>query len=241
MNKQLLVFLTISGLLLACATEQKQAETQQVSPVASFTGKAIYQVEAISDKPHDISIFYRFNPSVIEIGFGDSVVRILETGGSSGGNVLIDLRQTAAWQIDTIDKVVYQGNYSDLSDAPPALKATMPDHFQPVLHSTGEQKMIGNWNCTKYEVIRSCFIRPGVPTTAWITNDILLPGCRYDVETDVNMVSAPLPLYMGVAEGTVVVLEYATDGLLVRYLLDTVESLPTDDNFFQLPTTYRFQ
>ena len=134
MNKQLLVFLTISGLLLACATEQKQAETQQVSPVASFTGKAIYKVEAISDKPHDISIFYRFNPSVIEIGFGDSVVRILETGGSSGGNVLIDLRQTAAWQIDTIDKVVYQGNYSDLSDAPPALKATMPDHFQPVLH-----------------------------------------------------------------------------------------------------------
>ncbi len=226
---------------LSVACSEKQVAVEADNQVADFMGKAFYSVEAISERQLDVSTFYRFNPGKIEIGFGDSVVRIVESGGSSKGNILIDLRKTTAWQIDTAERAVYQGNYSDLSDAPAALKATMPDHFKAVLQPTGAEKLIGGWNCTGYEVVRSGFIRPGVPTTVWVTRDILLPGCRYDVETDVNMVSAPLPLYMGVAEGTVVMLEYTLDDLLVRYTLDSVAALSPKDDFFTLPTSYRFQ
>ena len=60
-------------------------------------------------------------------------LRMIETGGASRGNILIDRQQQLAYQIDTVHQQVYRGVYSNFEEASDELQAMMPDHYRPAL------------------------------------------------------------------------------------------------------------
>jgi hypothetical protein len=231
--------LLIFWLFAACKSSADQHdETVAVNKPADFIGHVRYEVEVISSDSTDVQTFFTFSPRAIDIWMGDSMFRMIEHGGVSRGNIAIDLRETTAYQIDTIQKKVFRGVYSDFNNASEDLQKLMPDHFRPVLQSTGNQKTIRGLACREYRVVRSGFTRPEAKTVVWVTNDISLPSGRYDIETGVNRVTSPLPMYMGVQEGTVVDLIYELNEMEVHYSLHIISQDALPASFFSPPAEY---
>jgi hypothetical protein len=230
------------SLFIACnaPTEKVEDNTMQKMPEV-FVGHVRYEIEVVSSDSADVTTFFTFSPRSIDIWMGDSTFRMVEHGGVSRGNIAIDLRKSTAYQIDTLQRKVFRGAYSDFNNASEDLQRLMPDHYRPVLQSTGKQKTIRGLACTEYQVIRSGFTRPEANTVVWVSNDISLPSSRFDIETSVNRVTSPLPMYMGVQEGTVVELIYQIDGMEVRYSMNIISTEPKPAAFFEPPTEYTLE
>lgn len=230
------------GLLAACKTTTEDNTTfVQADQAKVFTGHVQYEIEVASSDSDDIRTFYTFSPSSVDIWMGDSTFRMIEHGGVSRGNIIIDLRKTTAYQIDTLQGKVYRGAYSDFNNASEDLQRLMPDHYKPLLQSTGKEKTINGLKCTEYQVIRSGFTRPEANTKVWVSTDIQLPSCRFDVETSMNRVTSPLPMYMGVQEGSVVELIYQVDNMEVKYTLNIISEDPIPASFFEPPVEYNVE
>lgn len=208
---------------------------QQARNMNSFHGYLRYSVEATSEDSTDVATFYMFSPRYVELWMNDGFLRMIETGGASRGNILIDRQQQLAYQIDTVHQQVYRGVYSNFEEASDELQAMMPDHYRPALENLQNDTTIAGLHCTEYLVIRSGYTRYGTDTRVWITNDLHVQPQRFDIETDVNRATTPLPLYLGASEGLVVRMQYETDGLMITYDLSAWDSTLTNTDIFTLP------
>ncbi|MBC8047080.1 MAG: hypothetical protein H7Y00_09820 [Fimbriimonadaceae bacterium] len=218
---------------------EKQDTVKKQMPV--FSGIVVYEATAVSDVKNDVDLFYSFAPNKVEIYFAENKFRMIEYGGLSGGNIFIDLNEQKAWHLDTIKKIAHMGEYSDFDNASDIIKEQMPDHFSPTLEATTETENILGYDCRKYKVLRSGFVRPESETFIWATDAFQFPHARYDVQTDINKVTAPTPLILGYRDGAVLKMTINDDGLLVTYTITKLDTNQNNSAIFGIPKTYTIQ
>lgn len=223
-------------------TQKKESPSAKADPVVdTFEGRLTYLIRVEQADSNYLKRFFQYVPERVDIWMQDSMFRIQENGGASKGNIVINLKDDVSWQIDTIEKTIYQGLYANLDDAPESIKTTLPDHYRAVLEPTGNSEEINGFSCDEYRVTRSGFLSPDAGAMVWITKDLQLPSCRFDIETDVNRVSMPLPIQIGVDGGTVMRLSYAQGDQTIVYELTGIDDSEVTDEVFTLPTDYFFR
>ncbi len=236
----------IAALLLvliwgSCA-QKKESPPAKADPVVdTFEGKLSYRIRVEQADSNYMKRLFQFVPERVDIWMQDSMFRILEHGGASKGNVVVNLKEDVSWQIDTNEKTIYQGQYANLDDAPESIRTTLPDHYRAVLEATGNSEEINGFSCNEYLVTRSGFLSPDAEARVWITKDLLLPSCRFDIETEVNSVSMPLPIQIGVDGGTILRLTYSQSDQTIVYELTDIDDSEVADEVFTLPTDYLFR
>lgn len=220
-------------------TEPAKDSIQKNIPV--FQGTLVYEAEAQADDTNELRLFYDFSPVRVSLYFADDKFRMIESGGLSKGNILLHASEKKVWHLDTIRKIAHSGVYSDLDNASDILKDQMPDHFSPTVEDTHETDTILGFVCKKLEVVRSGFVRSDSKTFLWVTDAFQLPHARYDIQTDINKVTAPVPVSIGYKEGTVLKMQIDDKGLIVTYTATKTDTATLASSFFEIPSGYTIQ
>ncbi len=92
-------------------TDNKEINTKKI-----FYGKVVYSSLIEAEDSLLKNTLNSISPNLVEIYFTENNFRIIEHGGLSNGNIIIYRNQMEAWQLDTIKKLAYLGEYSDLSN-----------------------------------------------------------------------------------------------------------------------------
>lgn len=244
LKKITIAILLMCSLLVSCKQEAENpvvpepSVTNTVQNVPVFQGKIIYEASARAEHPNDLKLFYDFSPTKIEVWFSGTKFRMVETGGLSKGNILLDTEVKKAWQLDGIKKIAFEAVYSDLDNASEILKREMPDHFSPTVEHTHDTDTILGYVCKKLAVLRSGFVRSESETYLWVTNEIVLPPSRFDIQTEVNKVTVPIPISIGYKEGTVLKMQIDDEGLVVTYEVTEIDFSPIAPSFFKIPNDF---
>lgn len=180
-----------------------------------------------------------FSPDKIILYFGQNKFRMVEYGGMSHGDVIIYPDKKEAWQLDTVKKIAYLGEYSDLGDPSSELKDIMPDHFAPTVEATGKTENILGYSCKQYHIVRSGFIPSGTDAFIWATDAFMLPPARYDISTDVNSSVAPPPVLIGYDKGAVLKMEIDGENYKKFYTATAIDKDPVQDSVFIIPSDYQ--
>lgn len=220
----------------------EQTPSKSESAIAkSITGKLVYYVNVTSPDSNDINTFYHFNPSSIEMYFSGKHFRMIEHGGLSFGNILLNNETKEVFQLDTLNKIAYRGVYSDLATADVKLRELMPDHFAPTVEPTDSMDTILGFPCRQLKILRSGYIRNQGDTYMWVADSIQLPSARYDIETPVNKVITPLPLILGYSKGVVLRLVYQVDEMEITYEASDIQLHIMDSSYFTIPSDYEIK
>ena len=235
------LFVTAVGFMSCAGDPEKQTEEKSTQPQQSeFSGEVIYSASVVSPDTLDRRNFFIFAPSQIEIYFSPDKFRMIEHGGASAGNILIDKNSREVWQIDTVKHIVHRGQYSDFNMANEDLRKSMPDMFSPAIERTGEKENIAGYECEKYIVIRSGMLPEGQTAVFWATSSLHFPSSRYDIQTPVNRATVPLPLLIGYNEGAILKMEIMTATMKVIYTVTTLTE-QTEPSVFTLPQNYSLE
>lgn len=239
------ILATLSLILSACnkqGTTTEQTHGNIEIPLTGYkSGKLVYTVKVNSPDSNEINTFYHFNPASIEMYFSGNKFRMIEYGGLSYGNILLNNETKEVFQLDTLNKIAYRGVYSDLASADAKLRELMPDHFAPTMEPTDNIDTILGFPCRQYKILRSGFIRSQNDTYMWVTDSIQLPPARYDIETPINKVITPLPLIIGYSKGTVLRLTYQVDEMEIAYEVSDIQLEKVDSSFFTIPEDYEIK
>ncbi len=190
---------------LACTFSSCKEKQSLVIPDTKelFYGKIVYSSEIESDDSVFIINMEAISPYKIEIYVDENNFRMIEYGGLSHSNLILNKTVKAAWQLDTIKKLAYLGDYSDLGDPNSELRDLMPDHFKPLVEVTNEKEVILGHPCTKYKILRSGFIPNENEAFMWVADDFRIPVSRYDIQTEINHAAVPAPLIIGYEDGAI--------------------------------------
>jgi hypothetical protein len=198
------IALSLSFFLIACKQEKEPNEPQEETMHRKmFHGKITYTSTTISPDTVFLATISTFSPHAVDMYFNGTAVRMIEHGGLSNGNIIVLPELGEAWQLDSVKKIAYLGEYSDLGDPSDALKDLMPDHFSPTVKRTGKKETIMGIPCTEYYIERSGVIPKDDSATIMVANTITFPSMRYDVQTEINHAAVPAPLFLGFEEGAV--------------------------------------
>lgn len=203
-----------------------------------FFGKIAYSIKFESEDTNLLQTVRPFSPEKTDIWFAENKFRMIEHGGASRGNILVFSDKQEAWQIDTVEKIAYLGEYSDFDDPGEELMDMMPDHFAPTLESMHETETIQGYPCEKFKVVRSGFIPADDEAFVWITNAIRFPSSRFDVQTDINRVTVPLPLYLGYNDGAILKMRIANKRYAAIYEVTEMHKSNSDPSVFLIPEGY---
>ncbi len=204
-------------------------------------GRLVCSVMVTSDDSNDIKVFYDFNPHKTELFYKGDKFKMIEHGGLSLGNIILDNSNFSVYQLDTINKIAYTGEYSDLATANSQVKELMPDYYAPTVAETGESDVILGYTCKKLKIVRSGYVRANTDTYIWVTDSIIFPPARYDIETDENAVITPVPMLIGYQNGTVMRMTYAADSMQVTYEITEIQQMPLSDSLFMIPENYEIR
>ncbi len=218
--------------------EVKKTADSSVHELKVYNGQVLYEAVATSDNPDNVHLFYQFSPVRINIYFQNDQFRLIEEGGLSNGNIIIDATEQKAWQLDTVNRIAFEGVYSDFDNASETLKQQMPDHFAPLLESTGEHETILGYKCEKFAVLRSGFVPKDSEAFIWVSNEFQFPHARYDVQTAVNHVTSPLPLTLGNKNGAVLKMEIDDSDTKVIYTATKLDTQNITASLFKIPDGY---
>lgn len=222
--------------VVGCGNNQPKSSAEETSAKAElFFGKVTYTTKFESPDTNLLQTVRPFSPEKTEIWFAENKFRMIEHGGASKGNILVFTDKKEAWQIDTTDKIAYLGEYSDFDDPGEELMDMMPDHFAPTLEAVHETETIQGFSCEKFKVIRSGFIPGADEAFVWITNEIRFPPSRYDVQTDINHVTVPLPLYLGYNDGVILKMRIANKRYAAVYEIIEMNKSISDQHVFSIP------
>lgn len=229
-------------LSFGCNNEKTTTTESQDKPTiepTTFYGKMVVQASFVAGDSVLAATLSTFSPSQVDIYFAPDSFRLIEHGGLSNGNIILYPKLKEAWQLDTIKRLAYLGEYSDLGDPSAALKDLMPDHFAPTVESMQIQETIAGHICTKYRVLRSGIIPDKDTAYIWVAQDIVFPPARYDIQTEINQVAAPPTLLIGYAEGAVLRLEVKNPRYTRKF--EVVELSPNayPKDIFRIPTDYQ--
>ena len=231
--------------LISCKETADKQNTKEAGSkhgvVEESEGIVECSVIVTSPDSNDIRTFYEFNPAKTEMYFKGDHFKLVEYGGLSAGNILLNNADYSVYQLDTMHKIAYRGVYSDLASANAQVKELMPDHYEPTVEETGETEIILGYTCKKLKVTRSGFVRANGNTYMWVTDSIIFPPARYDIETDFNKVITPVPMLIGYRNGTVMRLTYMADSMEVKYEITRLTLMPLQDSVFEIPSDYEIQ
>ena len=165
--------------------------------------------------------------------------RLIETGGLSHGNVIIFKDAKEVWQLDTTKKIAHLGEYSDFADPSSALKNTMPDHYAPTVVATNDSAVIAGHTCDKFRITRSGFIPQADTAYIWVSRDIKFPSSRFDIQTEINRVAVPAPLYIGYEEGAILKFEVRSKTNIRTMEVISLKENSFPQDIFVIPSDYQ--
>lgn len=204
-------------------------------------GMIAYSIRVSSPDSNNIRIFYDFNPEKINLYFKGEKFRMIESGGLSKGNILLDNSSIEVFQLDTANKIAYKGVYSDLASAHAQLQKVMPDHYAPTIEDAQETDTILGYACKKYKVIKSGFTRAQNATFIWVTDSVIFPSARYDIETEINAVTTPVPVLIGYRDGLIMRMAYTADNMDITYEISELNTNFQDEKLFVIPDNYEIR
>ena len=179
------------------------------------------------------------SPYKIEIYFDKERFRMIEYGGLSHSNIILYKQLQEAWQLDTVKKIAYLGEYSDLGDPNAELMDLMPDHYRPLVEKLQETEIIMGHPCTKYKILRSGFIPNDNEAFIWVADDIRLPSSRYDIQTEINHSAVPAPLILGYEEGAIMRLIVNTKNYSRTFEIIEMKQNEFPAGIFDIPAGYQ--
>lgn len=230
------IFLSAS----ACKNHpEPETQVQENSPRTLFYGKVVYSSEAVSSDTVLVNSLNMFTPHTIEVYFDSTHFRMIEHGGLSHGNIIIDKLLKEVWQLDTVKKMAHLGEYSDLSDPSSVLKSTLPDHYAPIVEKTNDTSTICGYVCEKYKVVRSGFIPEKDSAYIWVAKDIRFPSSRFDIQTEINHAVVPPPLYLGYEEGAILKLEVNSKNYTRIVTVESLNENMFPEGIFEIPDNYQ--
>ncbi|MEZ5013543.1 MAG: hypothetical protein R2794_04565 [Chitinophagales bacterium] len=241
-SRYLCIALTsFSFYLTSCTNKSTLRSDEQpvVIPDKIFYGKAEFVTSVETDDSTYYDVLSQYAPDRIEIWFADTAVRIIEHGGLSHGNVIIYPAQKEAWQLDTATQLAYFGEISDMDLASDIVREQMPDHFAPTLAPTGNKKNILGHPCTEFLVKRSGFIPATDSALVWLADDFVFPPSRFDIQTDVNQVIVPIPLYLGVQGGAVMRLDVHSKNYTRSIYVSSLSEGDLPEHIFSIPDGFQ--
>ena len=238
MKSYFIVVILFSFLLISNGCKEKQPEVAEVSKEL-FYGKIVYSsiVEAI-DTVFKLNM-EAISPYKIDIYVDENNFRMIEYGGLSHSNLILDKTDKAAWQLDTIKKLAYLGEYSDLGDPNAELRDLMPDHFKPIVEVTNEKETILGHACTKYKILRSGFIPNDNEAFIWVADDFKIPASRYDIQTEINHAAVPAPLIIGFEDGAIMRLTVKTKSYTRSFEIIELKKDFFPAGIFEIPEGYQ--
>ena len=224
--------------MISNGCKEKQPEVAEVSKEL-FYGKIVYSsiVEA-TDTVFKLNM-EAISPYKIDIYVDENNFRMIEYGGLSHSNLILDKTLKAAWQLDTIKKLAYLGEYSDLGDPNAELRDLMPDHFKPIVEVTNEKETILGHPCTKYKVVRSGFIPNDNEAFIWVADDFKIPASRYDIQTEINHAAVPAPLIIGFEDGAIMRLTVKTKSYTRSFEIIELKKDFFPAGIFEIPEGYQ--
>lgn len=234
------VMIAMTAIIPACDTESKPEEKQEeVMNRKMFYGKITYTSTTSSPDSVFLATISTFSPHDVDMYFNTSAFRMIEHGGLSNGNILVLSELGEAWQLDSVKKIAYLGEYSDLGDPSEALKDLMPDHFAPTVAPTGKHETIMGIPCTEYHIVRSGVIPKGDSATIMVANTISFPSLRYDVQTEINHAAVPAPLFLGYEDGAVMRLTVTNKRYVRQFEITALEENAFPEGIFEIPANYQ--
>ncbi len=238
----LLVIISFLFLMYSCKDKSAtaaQADKQEKNNKELFYGKVVYTSKIEAPDSLLENTLSSLSPFAVEIYFAEKKFRLIEQGGLSNGNIIVYLDLMEAWQLDTIKKMAYLGEYSDLSNPSEELQDLLPDHFAPTVESTGIKEIIAGQECIKYKILRSGIIPAGDEAYIWVANNLQFPSSRFDIQTEINYTTVPAPLFIGYEGGAILRL-YVKSKTYSR-TIEVVELTkgPVDENIFLIPENYQ--
>lgn len=226
-------------MLSSCSNDKSGPAVEKPEiQIPDFSGKVTYSIRFESSDTNLLQTVRPFSPEKTEVWFAKNKFRMIEHGGASRGNILIFSDKKEAWQIDTIEKTAYLGEYSDFDHPGEELMDMMPDHFAPTLEAMNATETIRGFECTKYKVTRSGFIPADDEAYIWVTDKIRFPSSRFDVQTDVNRVTVPLPLYLGYNDGAIMKMRIANKRYAAIYEIVELNNSDINPVIFNIPEGY---
>lgn len=234
-----ILFSCICLALTTCTPAEEKPEIIPEKEKKMFYGMLRYSATLKTDDSTLAASLRTFSPDHVDVYFDAQHFRMIEHGGLSHGNILLDREKQQAWQLDTIHKLAYIGEYSDLGDPSPALKELMPDHFAPTVEATGKKEIIGGLSCSQFLVLRSGVIPKGDTAYIWAADERIFPSCRFDFQTEINQVAVPPPLFIGHETGAVLRLEVISKRYTRIFEVTELKENYFPEGIFEIPDGYQ--
>lgn len=228
-------------IIFSCKQTSNSAEennNSEKTPERIFYGKLQYKVTATGSDSNSIALFFEFAPHTIDIYYKNNLFRMVEHGGLSNGNLLINQSLHEGWQLDTLENIAYKAEYSNLDSATDKLKELMPQHFSPDVEATGEADTIAGILCEKYKVLRSGFIPENSQAYFWATKEFIFPPSRFDMQSEINRVAVPPPLNIGYKYGAILKMQIIENNITVTYTATYLQETNLPDSIFTIPGFY---
>lgn len=203
----------------------------QTADTSYFHGGVLYTITSQGDSSStEMQLFQALAPVEHTVVFGSGRrIRLRDREGISGTNMIIDLDSNRYYQLD-----------EDEHKALVLTRADYEGYFLPtVLEPMEESEKIDGYPSRKYRIVSSQFVRRGAVGYAWVTDRVRLLRERGDYNHEASGFRGlfPLPMVLGVEEGTVMKLVITEDGVTVTYTADLQSGNP-DDEVFTVPQGY---
>ncbi len=237
------LLLLLSFILFAVTLDEKELESNEqreeevsIAPCVSIT----YDISCTGSNSTGVELFKASSPVKVNISYSGNLFRMLEEGGTSG-YVLADFDKKEAYLLDTLNRTATKATYTDIEESmqDENMQKMMPYHYRPQLKETSETEIICGYNCRKYKVLKSGFVRAYAKADVWITDKLLLKPMRYDFQTDYKRILNPLPLQLGVDKGTVMKAVVDENDVIVTYKVTSSSTEMPDETLFVVPEDYR--
>ena len=240
---RLLTIASLFVMAMSCGNKSSNNHDQTTKEVtynrSIFFGEIIYH-STIETADSNVAVAFKtLSPTLVHIFVDSNNFRLIETGGLSHGNVIIFKDAKEVWQLDTTKKIAHLGEYSDFADPSSALKNTMPDHYAPTVVATNDSAVIAGHTCDKFRITRSGFIPQADTASIWASRDIKFPSSRFDIQTEINRVAVPAPLYIGYEEGAILKFEVRSKTNIRTMEVISLKENSFPQDIFVIPSDYQ--
>jgi len=244
-SKVLLIFgliLVFSFILFAATLDETDLKNESEKTVEVKTApyaSVIYDITCEGKNNTGVELFRAFSPEKVRVCYSDNLFIMNEEGGTLG-YVIADFDKKEAFMIDTINKKATKAIYTDVEETmrDENMQKLLPNHYRPKLRETSDKEVILGYNCKKYEVLKSGFIRAYAKAEIWVTEELLLKPMRYDFQTDSKRIMTPLPLQLGVEKGTVMKAVVDENDVVVTFFITSLSLEKPDDALLSIPVGY---
>ena len=109
-----------------------------------------------------------------------------------------------------------------------------------VLRTATVSSLIGvSRSIAKIRITRSGFIPQADTAYIWVSRDIKFPSSRFDIQTEINRVAVPAPLYIGYEEGAILKFEVRSKTNIRTMEVISLKENSFPQDIFVIPSDYQ--